>query len=189
MTKRRKILLILFSVAAVITLLRETGVVNINVHKTSITTSNVANWSDQGFTVELPDSIYKNGVDSADLCYHNVAEVPVELFCDDIHLGDTSSCNHVMVFVHDISYGFLSSPLYKRANFSCTVFCNNSLSFYEFRDSTVLLRQKTFSGSIGVSGTFNSFGLLSTREARRMIREHIANEVYKLVVAHVQSSQ
>lgn len=189
MSRKRKILVTLFCIAAFVTLLRETGLFDLNLHNNSITSESLSNWNDHGFIIELPDSIYKNGVDSTHRCYNRWQDVVVELYCDDIHLGSSTDCDHVFVAVDNINYGFLSSPLYKHADFNCTVYCSSVVSLYEFKDSTIAQRQMSFSGSINIHGNFTAWGLMSTRTARMKIREHIASEVYKIVKAHVEAAQ
>jgi hypothetical protein len=171
-----------------LTILRETGTLNLSLSKWNINSNMNSNWSDQGFKVELPDSIYKNGI-PAGHCYANFRDVPVELFCDDIHLGDSSDCEHVMVFIDNINYGFLYTPLFKSCHFTCTVLCADNLSIYKQFDSTTSMQSKSISGNMAITGSFDCYGFMSARSSRMEIRKHIAQQVYNEVDAHMQTLQ
>jgi hypothetical protein len=181
MTRRKKVLLILLGIAVIVTVLRETGIADFSLCNQELDSNITSSWT------SMHDTLLADGSPGGVGCYDRFADAPVEVIFDDYTTGDTGACDHVQVFVSDINYGFVYTPLYKSTNFSCTAMCGTVLSIYDPNDSLGNLRQISLSGIISVTGNFNSFGIMSARKARQTIREYVANEVHKAALARVQT--
>src|ERR1044071_9181696 len=188
MFRKRKIILITIIVLVAVTIVRESGWFNLNWYNSNITATSNANWTDNKGIADIPSRFEDSSVYNS--CnYLSIADVPVQVWIDNYLVGDTVQCPQIGAFYHGISYGFLYTPLYKSAHFTATVPISSSISSYVRHDTLTHWESTSLNGLISIDGSINITGLCSVRTARQIIREYVANEVYRQICLHTGHAQ
>lgn len=183
MTRRRKILWSLIALFTVLTIAREAGWVTVNWYNSNINATTTSNWTDNKGIADIPGR-FEDSSTYTSCNYPSIADVPIQVWIDSYLVGDTVQCPQIGAFYHDITYGFLYTPMYKSAHFTATIPVSSSISSYTRHDTLTHWESTTLNGLISINGDINIAGVCSVRTARQIIREYVANEVYRQIYAH-----
>lgn len=171
--KRRKLLLLLVSFAF-ITILRETGVVNVNFYNSRINISNTSQWSDNNFTSDDPRFCTPM---SGDCIPADISQISIVTFTPvGMFNTDKTRCEQLHLHLNYHTSGLFWLPLYKHFTFSATATCNDGIIMKSNKSGSGCIDHR-FSGIISISGHVTITGFCSYREVKRLI----TNEMVKVV--------
>lgn len=102
-------------------------------------------------------------------------DIPVVVMYKDVKVGDIDRGDALTINVSNQPMGSFSMPLVKRSSFHYSVNCQNRR--IDITDSTRI--QTIIKGTITVSGQYTVIGLISKRDARRLIAKQVLNVIYK----------
>jgi hypothetical protein len=174
--KARRRILFLLALLVVVTILRETGVININYYSSSINLTNTSSWtnnhmkpSGSGFCTPA----------EGDCIPANKDEVAVY-----IHAGSggffkefESPCEQLSIDLSNTNRGFFWTPLYKNVHFSASAVCSDGVTIRDTVNGKPVCNIHQFSGIITITGRITVTGFCSYREVKRLI----TNELVKTV--------
>lgn len=186
--RRNRIIIIVLAVWVILTVFREAGWITLNWYNSNLEFKTTSTWSDQSTLVDIPKRLL--GDSAINACnYTSITEVPVQVWIDDFLVGDTVDCQQLSAFSQDVHYGFLYAPLYKYTHYSVTVPVNCSVTLYVPHDTMVTVHSYSISGTVNIDGHASIGGVCAARKARAIIRESIAQDVYKQIVDHIHTLQ
>jgi hypothetical protein len=188
MTQKRKTILILFLVFLVFVILSKTGLLNLSLYSSNVTSSVSGNWSNSVSIANIsPGSLVdKPCTDSTGL-----KNVPVLVYCMGYKKEEkgTGNCPPVSVSIDHIDHGPLWIPLYNNCAFHCTVPITRSVSSYRQIGDSIQLHNYTINGTITLNGELTIKGLCSYKDAKRMIADNAMNTVYNAVRAQLDEQK
>jgi hypothetical protein len=186
--RRKKTLIITLIVLVVVSILRETGVFDFNLYRSTINSTVQTNWSDNSVTTKPTfkiDSVWRAAV--ADKCNHGgkLAGTPVVVTYRSTEYGDTGYCNPINVQIDDISFGVTWTPLIKSSNFSAGISCLISAQRTRIEDGQLISSTYTLNGSMTITGHITVWGICSYRNAKNILMRHIIGSVLRQVKSHI----
>jgi hypothetical protein len=176
MTRRRTILLFVL-VIAIITILRETGTIELNYYNASINSTNSSNWNNKHFTSS--DSGFFR-VSEGECIPTDISQIPVYI---NAHSGGffkefDSPCDQLVI---DLSYssnsGSIWMPLYKNVHFSGRTSCFDKIKIIEEYNGTSVCNIHSLSGAISIKGQIRVTGICSSREVKRLITNELVKNI------------
>ncbi len=180
MTRKGKMILILFLVSLVIIILRENGYLNLRWYRSNVRSAINAHWVNNIGQASLPKDY--TIMDSCSR-YVSVKDMPLMVFCRGNRYGQEPppGCYPVSVFIEGIEHGSLWMPLYKDVTFKCMFSLNRGLQTYRQYGDSVLHTHYLLSGTIIVNGSLTIKGFCSHYNAERILFNHLMSVVYKEV--------
>lgn len=168
MTVRKKTVLTLVSVFAVVTIFRETNTISLSWYNTNSTYNSNSSWNKN--TYALPDSSSQGLTDFNNL----ISELPIiVLYRNDTLYSESADQLSVIINISSLNYGFLWTPLYKSSRFKA----RGTTSFHYCSTNTnrakTKLVQTSFSGSLEVTGNITITGFFSQYQAVNLIKEQV----------------
>ncbi len=171
-----RILIILF---LILTVLRETGYINLSYYKSNIDQKSTVNWSVMSSSLDLQNHELKN--------LHDPVNQTFAIYCDgECVSGDCDSANLMFGFSYDAS-PFLWLPLYKSDDFAASIKVNFYTSQRINKDGNGLIWDKVFNMSGDVRGHLVVKGICSRRQARLLIVQSIAEEIRKQIEQRMEA--
>lgn len=168
MTPRKKIIITLICATLSITILRETGVVNINYYKMTSETSLSNSWTNNSTTMTIDSSAMRTKFVNSQF-----NELPVlVLDGSDTLFKDTQIKNTPIKITFDtLENEFLWTPIYKSAKFTVTgtSFFSNDLT--KTPPATIALVKANLTGKLRIKGTIKIVGICSHRQAINLLKE------------------
>ncbi|UPK66704.1 hypothetical protein [Chitinophaga filiformis] len=188
MTRRQKIILILLLPFLVVTILRETGSLSLNLYNSRATSTTSTTWSDFTGIVKISVQDLKNMTCVAD---DGLKGKPLLVYCLGQKYGEqgTKECPPVAVFIHRIDHGPLWTPLYKSARFHLVVPVTRSLSAYRQDGDSIQLYNYQLSGVITLNGELTVIGLCSYRQAESLLASNVMVSVYNIMRAKLDATK
>lgn len=183
MKRFKKPTLIIVALLVVISVLRETGVINLNYYSSEFKTNTHANWSNNSTTVGVPlEGFHTKFTDVKH------ADTPiVVVYKKDTLFFKKGSGELMEINIEDIETGVLWTPLYKSAPVNTTVHVSHSSSAIKVKGQHIMANgkaepaiyncQTNISGSITCTGNFTCKGICSRRTALEIIKKEVGNKI------------
>ncbi|WP_343672494.1 hypothetical protein [Chitinophaga sp.] len=161
MTRKRKIILILFLLFVASVIIREAGWLTLNFYKSSVTASQSRSFHELSFG--KPGSL---------------RNVPLMVTCMGYQAGEMGTPDNpaVIVPVTNISHGVMWIPLIKHFQFSSAI------------PVGIHRNGHNMSGTMTIKGTVTITGICSYREAKRLMVQNIIDNIYNEIRAQMDSS-
>lgn len=184
MPRKRKIILILVTLFLVITILRETGNLNLRLYNSNLTSSTTSHLSDYTGIAKVSKETLKVWPCITD---KGLKGIPLLIYCLGYKYGEqgTEDCRPVAVFIDHIDHGPLWIPLYKSVRFNCIVPVTHALAAYRKDGDSIQLYSYQLSGIITLDGELTVTGICSRREAERLIADNVMTRVYNTMRARL----
>lgn len=167
-----KTVLYIILALALLTVIRETGWLNINWYKSKINATTTSSWSNTSSTIP-----WSNPSGSMDPCEEiQPGQVPVGISIEEEFLLDDpqgNKCLPVMVTISNLGQPGLWVPLYKSSSFSFSVPAN----YTKVRRRETDIQNLSISGNITITGVISVFGICSQRQAKKLLRDYIRKEI------------
>ncbi len=190
MTRRNKRFIIL-GILVLITILRETGYLELNWHKNSITSSSTSNFMNTSTSLnsslEVSIAWTKTMNDSCNF-EGQVRNIPIKVLLDnEAVIGSDIACNSFEVTIDSFYPGAIWTPLIKSGNFKIAATCSGLFALSREKNGKVVQTQYNITGDIHISGKIQVYGICSYRSARKMVEDHVVKEVYQQAKARIQN--
>lgn len=168
MTPRKKIIITIICTALIVTILRETGVINIDYYKMSSETSLSSRWTDNSVTATIDSSTMRTKFVNS-----QYRELPVlVLDGSDTLFQDTERKNNsITITIDTLENGFLWTPIYKSVKFTVTgtSFFKNDLTKTPL--AKISLVKANLTGRLKIKGTITIIGICSHKKAINLLKE------------------
>ena len=172
MTHRIKIVLFLVFIVIVLTILRETGIINADYYKMTTKTSMVTNWTKWS----IPDSI-DSSTEGTKLVNRQLHEFPIVVIegNDTLYNDNKIKGNYITIKVDNFKNGFLWTPLYKSSKFTAigTVIFEDEI--IKTTSSKISEMKAELEGKLSINGNVSIAGICSHRQAVKLIKELAVN--------------
>lgn len=168
MTHRKKIIIILISAALIVTVFRETGVINIEYYKMTSETSSSHSWKNSSVTVTIDSSTMKTKF--ANSRFH---ELPIVVMdgADTLFQDDGLKSNPITITLDTLETGFLWTPIYKSSKFTVIVTSLFKNDLTKTPPSKISLVQANLTGRLKINGSIKIVGMCSHRQAITLLKE------------------
>jgi hypothetical protein len=159
MTPRIKLFFAIAGILVIVTVLRETGVLDLNLYKSDANSSSDATWTSVTFDNSKPKSKTKN----TDLSI-------VVLFEKDTLYKEINRLSPIVVTIDSLNTGWLWMPLYKTASFSAVGIPGFDNIPVKNAKSSPDVFEPGLSGRLAITGKVIIKGFCSHREAVNLIK-------------------
>jgi hypothetical protein len=173
---KRRTLILLLAILAFITILRETGVVNVNFYNSRINMTNTNNWSVNNMVA--PDTFFCKPM-SGDCIPENISQISIVTFTPEgMFNTDKTRCEQLHIHLYYNNSGLYWLPLYKNFSFTATATCSDGITIKSNAGAGCIHHQ--FSGLINLRGHVTITGFCSYREVKRMITNAMVKAVEEI---------
>lgn len=174
--RKRKLIVFTVGVLLITTVLRETGIIEINLYKSKVTCHTASNWNNIILDLTVPGEI--TAVNPP--CNPNglIALSSIEASYKSFSKKDNDTCRHIQVEVTSVSPGAIWIPGIKYADFSATAVCNDIITLTVKTGKRPQIKQYQLKGSFTFTGHANILGFCSYREAKQLIVQNILEQAY-----------
>lgn len=168
MTPQKKIIIILISTALIVTILRETGVINNDYYKMTSETSLSSSWTNNNVTVTIDSSTM--GTKFVNSQFH---ELPIVV----LNGGDTLfqdaglKNNSITITLDTLESGFLWTPIYKSSKFTVTGTSLFRNDLTKIPPAKISLIKTNLTGRLRINGSITIVGICSHRQAITLLKE------------------
>ena len=156
-------------------ILRESGILDMNLYKTNSNTSIKSNWSNKNATATF-DSLWMGTTSKNEL----FCELPVVvLYQKDTLFNENSTHNYIVVTIDTFETDFLWPPLYKPVTLNVTAnveFLNNITKTHP---ASITLIQANVTGQLKLKGSVEFVGFCSYYQASKKVKELVAEMLVK----------
>jgi hypothetical protein len=183
--KHRRLILLLAFILILITVLRETGIINLNYYRSSINSNTRSYWTNYcdiiNDTIGCPKPNDTTQDETERDCIPTSAsQIAVVTYIASKSFRDNSdSCSILILNVSNDNDGLFWTPLYKNVNFDATAICGQSLTIRDKSSGYKRCKYYHISGTITVTGTIRVTGLCSYYEVKKLILKELINTVHK----------
>lgn len=175
---KRRTLILLLSLLALITILRETGVLTVNFYNSRINMSNTSNWSDNNFIGD--DSILCRPM-AGDCIPTDISQISVVTFSPEgMFNTDKTRCEQLHIHLNSFNTGFSWLPLYKSFTFSAIATCSDGITIRKFKNGNPVCTHHQFSGLITLTGSITVTGFCSRLETKRLITNAMVKAIEEI---------
>lgn len=171
MSRRKKIVLSLIAVFLILTLLRESGILDIRYYRSTLLSTTHSHWSNNTVTATIDSSImgtkFKNSL---------YGELPIVVLSgsDTIYKDENIGFSPVVVTLIKFNPGFLWMPLYKSAGFSAVGAVDFHADLIKTTPGKINTLKSAISGRLTISGHITIKGICSHRHAVELIKSKVA---------------
>lgn len=167
--------LFLLAILVIITILRETGLVNLSLYNSSINTSSTSRWSNDNIS-------YGNSYDSAstDCIPTDISQISIRIWGKDgLFMRDSSACDELHFDIKNRYHGLFWLPLYKNFSFTASITCRDfiTMNYENIGKGYVGYR---ISGIVTVHGQVNVIGFCSFYTLKRIINNDLLKTVQEI---------
>lgn len=172
MTVRKKIIITLILVVVIVTILRETGVINAEYYKMTSETTLGNSWENRSMAATIDSSIMRTKFVNSQF-----NELPiVVLYGSDTLFKDNNIKRHpVIITIATLENGFLWTPLYKSSKFTVIGTAVYRNEFIKAPLNKISLVKADIVGHLSTNGNISIAGICSHRQAIKLLRQLAVN--------------
>jgi hypothetical protein len=170
--KARKKLIIVILTLALLTLLRETGLLNVDYYTMTSSTNSSNNWSDHSMVVTIDSASMSTKFMNSQ--FHDLPVIV--LYGSDTLFSDTIQRNPIVVTIDSLQKGFLWTPLYKSATFKIVGTSKFKHDITKTPPARISLVKADLTGHLSIEGSISITGPCSHRHALKLIKELAVND-------------
>jgi len=175
-TPRRRLILIVACLLIVITILRETGVVTLNLYRSSMNSNSSTSWNDTSDHIGCPEPNDSTG-ECIPLSGNQVSQIT---FAGDRSFRDnTDSCSTLTFYLSSNNSGLFWTPLFKYVNFSATATCGQTLRIRDKDKNYKFCKLHNINGVVTITGSIRVIGFCSYYEVKNMILNSLVQAVHQ----------
>lgn len=183
--RHRRLIFSLAFILILLTVYRETGVINLNFYRSSINSNIGSYWTNYcdiiNDTIGCPGPNNSNQDNPEKTCIPiSTSQIAVVTYTENMSFRDNSdSCSELIFNLSNDNHGLFWTPLYKNVNFNATAICGQSLTIRDKSSGYKRCKYYQISGTITITGTIRVTGLCSYYEVKKLILNELVKGVHK----------
>ncbi|MDP4207389.1 MAG: hypothetical protein Q8928_01115 [Bacteroidota bacterium] len=179
MRNKKWILVGVLILMAIVVVLREIGVIELNAYKCNQSLQVESKCSKS--TYSIPQSAAKSNlgtVETGSCAFNRLKNIPIEVIYKSQSFGDKNSPKRLIIDISSSDFGMIWTPILKVSNYKVTAICKNAFASSNL-DNAKFVTTKFKFDKLEISGQFKIIGFCSYQKAKSLILEHVT----KLIIA------